>query len=135
MLLAVLLIVGGVSLACGRPPGSKAESTPGGAQPSPSAGQPVPIVSSAPPANARQALSVQLKPGADPNAVAARLVGPRTFVQPAWRGAANPPIGPAARRTFLIPIAAGQEGTTLRKAQTDADVESVQLVPWPPDYP
>ena len=135
MLLAVLLIVGGVSLACGRPPGAGAGSTPGGSQPSPTGGQPVPLVSSAPPANARQAVSVQLKPGADPNAVAARVVGPRTFVQPAWRGAANPPIGTAARRTFLIPISPGQEGAALSKARNDAEVESAQLVPWPPDYP
>jgi hypothetical protein len=135
MLLAVFLIVGGASLACGRPPGAGAGSTPGDAQPSPSGGQPVPIVSSAPPPNASLAVSVQLKPGADPNAVAARVVGPRTFVQPAWRGAANPPLGPAARRTFLIPISPGQESAALHKAQNDAEVERAQLVPWPPDFP
>jgi hypothetical protein len=95
----------------------------------------VPIVSSAPPPNARQALAVQLKPGTDPNAVAERVVGPKTFVLPAWRGAANPPIGPAARRTFLIPIVPGQEDAALGKARSDAGVESAQLVPWPPDYP
>jgi hypothetical protein len=78
---------------------------------------------------------VELKVGADPNAVGARVLGPNAFVRPAWQGAANPPMGPAARRSYLIPVPPDQEQPALARARTDADVERAQLVPWPPDLP
>jgi len=132
MLAAMLL--GGL-LACGRPPAAGTGPTPTAGQPSPAPRQPVPLVSSRPPPTARQAVSVQLKAGADPNAVGARVLGPNAFVVPAWRGAANPPVGVAARRTYLIPVPPEQEHAALSRAQTDADVEQARLVPWPPDFP
>jgi hypothetical protein len=133
LVLAGLLLIW-VSLACGRPAGGGGPA-PSGGQPAPTAKQPVPIVGSQPPASARQAVSVQLKPGADPNAVAARVLGPNAFIRSATRGAANPPIGAAARRTYLIPIAPEQEGAALGRARQDAEVEHADLVPWPPDFP
>jgi hypothetical protein len=133
LVLAGLLLIG-VSLACGRPSGGGGP-TPSGSQPAPSGRQSVPIVGSQPPAGARQAVSVQLKPGVDPNAVAARVLGPNAFIRSATRGAANPPIGAAARRTYLIPVAPAQEGVALGRARGDADVEQADLVPWPPDFP
>ena len=78
---------------------------------------------------------MQLKTGADPNAVGVRVLGPNAFVVPAWRGGANPPMGPAARRTYLIPVPPEQEQAALSRAQADADVEQARLVPWPPDFP
>jgi hypothetical protein len=136
VLTASLLL--GASYACGRAPGSGAAPTPAPGQPSPSGGsaqRPVPLVGSQPPATARQAVSVQLKAGADPNAVGARVLGPNAFVRSAWRGTANPPSGPAARRTYLIPVPPEQEQAALGRASGDADVERAQLVPWPPDFP
>ena len=140
MVLVVLTaaLLGGATFACGRVPGSSAGPTPTPGQPGPSgvsAQQPVPLVSSKPPPTARQAVSVQIKAGADPNAVGARVLGPNTFVRPAWRGTANPPLGPAARRTFLIPVPPEQEQAALSKASSDPDVERAQLVSWPPDFP
>jgi hypothetical protein len=79
-------------------------------------------------------VAVQLKVGADPNAVGARVLGPNAFVNSAGVGV-NPPIGPAGRRTFLIPVPPDQEQAALSRAQADADVERAQLVPWPPDFP
>jgi hypothetical protein len=140
VVLVAALIVGG-TYACGRVPGSSAAPTPNPGQPGQpgptgaGAQQPVPLVSSRPPPTARQAVSVQLKGGVDPNAVGARVLGPNTFVRPAWRGTANPPIGPAARRTYLIPVPPEQEQAALSRASADADVERAQLVPWPPDFP
>ena len=128
------LILGGL-LACGRTPAAGSGPSPSGGQPTPAAQQPVPLVSSQPPPSARQAVSVLLKTGADPNAVGARVLGPNAFVVPAWRGSANPPTGPAARRTYLIPVPPEQEQAALGRAQADGDVESARLVPWPPDFP
>jgi hypothetical protein len=133
LVLTGLLLIS-VFLACGRPPGGSG-ATPSGSPPAPSGRQSVPIVGSQPPASARQAVSVQLKPGADPNAVAGRVLGPNAFIRSATRGAANPPIGAAARRTYLIPVAPEQEGAALGRARQDADVEQAGLVPWPPDLP
>jgi hypothetical protein len=137
MVLTAAALVG-AAFACGRVPGSSAGPTPTSGQTGPSGAsgqQPVPLVSSKPPPTARQAVSVQLKAGTDPNAVGARVLGPDTFVRPAWRGSANPPKGPAARRTFLIPVAPEQEQAALSKARSDPDVERAQLVSWPPDFP
>jgi hypothetical protein len=136
VLTAIFLL--GVTYACGRPPGSGGAPTPTPGQPSassPGAQRPVPLVGSQPPATARQAVSVQLKAGADPNAVGARVLGPNAFVRSAWRGTANPPTSPAARRTYLIPVPPDQEQAALSRASGDADVERAQLVPWPPDFP
>ena len=134
----VAALLAGAAFACGRPPGSSPgpTSTPG--QPGPSgaaAQQPVPLPGSQPPPTANQAVSVQVKMGADPNAVGARVLGPNAFVRAAWRGTANPPTGPAARRTYLIPVPHEQEQSALGRARTDPDVEQAQLVPWPPDFP
>jgi hypothetical protein len=137
MVLAAVVLVG-VTLACGRPPGSSAGPTPTPGSPGPSGGgvlQPIPLPSSKPPPTARQAVSVQVKAGADANAVGARVVGPNTFVRPAWRGTANPPRGLAARNTYLIPVPPEQEQAALSKARSDPEVERAQLVPWPPDFP
>ena len=135
VLTASLLLA--ATYACGRAPGSGAAPTPKPGQPTPSSAsaQPVPLVGSQPPATARQAVSVQLKAGADPNAVGARVLGPNAFVRSAWRGTANPPSSPAARRTYLIPVPPDQEQSALSRASGDADVERAQLVPWPPDFP
>jgi hypothetical protein len=133
-LLAAALL-SGVLLACGRVPGSGASPTPSPGQPNSAGQQPAPLASSQPPPTARQAVSVQLKVGADPNAVGARVLGPNAFVRPAWRGAANPPVGPAARRTYVIPVPPEQEQAALGRARADSDVERAQLVPWPPDFP
>lgn len=137
MLLTAVLL-GGAALGCGRGPGGAASPTPtpgsSGATPSGSQ-QPVPLVSSQPPANARQAVRVQVKQGADPNAVGARLLGPNTFVRSERRGAPNPPLGPAASRVYLIPVPQGQEQPALARARSDPDVETAELVSWPPDLP
>ena len=133
LVLAGLLLIS-VSLACGRPPGAGGP-TPSATPPAPSGRQSVPIVGSQPPPSARQAVAVQLKPGADPNAVAGRVLGPNAFIRSATRGAANPPIGAAARRTYLIPVAPEQESVALGRARQDAEVERADLVPWPPDLP
>jgi hypothetical protein len=130
----------GAAYACGRAPGSGsgAAPTPTPGQPTPSAQgaqRPVPLTGAQPPATARQAVSVQLRQGADPNAVGARVLGPNAFVRSAWRGTANPPIGPAARRTYLSPVPPDQEQAALSRARSDADVEVARLVPWPPDFP
>ena len=79
--------------------------------------------------------SVAIDMSTSSTAVGARVLGPNTFVRPAWRGTANPPLGPAARRTFLIPVPPEQEQAALSRASGDPDVERAQMVPWPPDFP
>jgi hypothetical protein len=130
-------ILGGGCLACGQVPGSSSSPTPSAGRPGTSGSpqQPVPLVSSKPPTNARQAVWVQLKLGADPNAVGARVLGPNTFVRSDRRGAANPPLGPAAARIYLIPVPPDQEQAALARARSDPEVERAELVPWPPDFP
>jgi hypothetical protein len=89
-----------------------------------------------PPAGAQHAILVALAPGSTPQAVAARILGRPAYVQPAWRGGANPPpprLG--GRGAYVIPVLPSEEQQALVRAKGDKDVISAQLVAWPPDLP
>jgi hypothetical protein len=125
MLLCALMPV-----ACGR---ASVPTAPGPAAVTPEAST---AMAPGPPAGARHAILVALAPGSIPQAVAARILGRPAYVQPAWRGGANPPPPqPGGRGAYVIPVLPNEEQQALVRAKGDKDVRSAQLVAWPPDLP
>jgi hypothetical protein len=90
----------------------------------------------APPGGANHAILVALVPGSVPQTVAARILGRPAYIQPAWRGGANPPLPrPGSRGAYVIPVVPSEEQWALSRARADKEVMSAQLVAWPPDLP
>jgi hypothetical protein len=119
-----------VPAACGR---ANVSTGPGSAAVTP---EPSASAIPGPPAGAAHAILVALAPGTSPQAVAARILGRPAYVQPAWRGGANPPPPrPASRAAYVIPVLPSEEQQALIRARSDRDVVSAQLVAWPPDLP
>jgi hypothetical protein len=125
LVLCALLPVG-----CGR---ASISTRPGTATVTPEPSQAVPA---GPPAGAQHAILVALAPGSAPQAVAARILGRPAYVQPAWRGGANPPPPrPGGRGAYVIPVLPSEEQQALTRAKGDKEVTSAELVAWPPDLP
>jgi hypothetical protein len=80
-------------------------------------------------------LTVVLKPGADPSAVAHRITGPEASVhQVLQRRQENLPRRVLAS-TYRVDLVKGHELEALRKATADPDVQQAYLGEYPGQYP
>jgi hypothetical protein len=110
-----------VLAACGSAGGQGRAAEPAGATPGAAGGSPGDGMGPVDRGPVPSMLTLVIKPGADPQAVARRVVGAPATAQPT--GAS----GQAAGRTYLVAVPAGQETAALARAQTDPDVVSASF--------